>query len=153
MVNTISNLKGLDFENAFLFTLMIGTYSWVLPSLRTPTPCLDRIVKMWSLGFYTSLAWRNKSFENGILFACAPDSNTYAVLGSKVKLKVYENNLGMEWDVHEVVWWRVFMALCLWCFRLGSLEISLGELMSKRRMSVSSNCFFSAVSLITQLFI
>ncbi|KJA17733.1 hypothetical protein HYPSUDRAFT_218691 [Hypholoma sublateritium FD-334 SS-4] len=40
---------------------------------------------------YTALAWRNKSFGNGISFAWAPDSNTYAVLESKVKLKVYKN--------------------------------------------------------------
>ncbi|KAF8952135.1 coatomer WD associated region-domain-containing protein [Flammula alnicola] len=40
---------------------------------------------------YTALAWRNKSFGNGISFAWAPDSNTYAVLENKVKLKVYKN--------------------------------------------------------------
>jgi coatomer subunit beta' len=40
---------------------------------------------------YTALAWRNKSFGNGISFAWAPDSNTYAVLESKVKLKVFKN--------------------------------------------------------------
>ncbi|KAF9535194.1 coatomer protein [Crepidotus variabilis] len=40
---------------------------------------------------YTALAWRNKSFGNGISFAWAPDSNTYAVLESRVKLKVYKN--------------------------------------------------------------
>ena len=40
---------------------------------------------------YTALAWRNKSFGNGISFAWAPDSNTYAVLESKVKLRVYKN--------------------------------------------------------------
>src|SRR5882757_3345012 len=40
---------------------------------------------------YTSLAWRNKSFGNGISFAWAPDSNTYAVLESKVKVRVYKN--------------------------------------------------------------
>jgi coatomer subunit beta' len=40
---------------------------------------------------YTSLAWRNKSFGNGISFAWAPDSNTYAVLESKVKLKIFKN--------------------------------------------------------------
>ncbi|KAF8871943.1 coatomer protein [Gymnopilus junonius] len=33
----------------------------------------------------------NKSFGNGISFAWAPDSNTYAVLENKVKLKVYKN--------------------------------------------------------------
>ncbi|KAF9011330.1 coatomer WD associated region-domain-containing protein [Cyathus striatus] len=40
---------------------------------------------------YTALAWRNKSFGNGISFAWAPDSNVYAVLESKVKLRVYKN--------------------------------------------------------------
>ncbi|KAG5641700.1 hypothetical protein DXG03_004418 [Asterophora parasitica] len=40
---------------------------------------------------YTALAWRNKAFGNGISFAWAPDSNTYAVLENKVKLKVYKN--------------------------------------------------------------
>jgi coatomer subunit beta' len=40
---------------------------------------------------YTSLAWRNKSFGNGISFAWAPESNTYAVLESKIKLKIYKN--------------------------------------------------------------
>ena len=36
---------------------------------------------------YTALAWI-KSFGNGNSFAWAPDSNTYAVLESKVRLKV-----------------------------------------------------------------
>jgi len=40
---------------------------------------------------YTALAWRNKSFGNGISFAWAGDSNTYAVLENKVKLRVYKN--------------------------------------------------------------
>ncbi|KAJ7281800.1 coatomer protein [Mycena rebaudengoi] len=40
---------------------------------------------------YTALAWRNKSFGNGLSFAWAPDSNTYAVLETKVKLKLYKN--------------------------------------------------------------
>jgi coatomer subunit beta' len=40
---------------------------------------------------YTALAWRNKSFGNGISFAWAPDSNTYAVLETKSKLKIYKN--------------------------------------------------------------
>jgi len=40
---------------------------------------------------YTALAWRNKSFGNGVSFAWAPDSNTYAVLESKVKLKVFKS--------------------------------------------------------------
>ncbi|KAF9554871.1 coatomer protein [Agrocybe pediades] len=40
---------------------------------------------------YTALAWRNKSFGSGIGFAWAPDSNTYAVLESRVRLRVYRN--------------------------------------------------------------
>ncbi|KIM61439.1 hypothetical protein SCLCIDRAFT_121865 [Scleroderma citrinum Foug A] len=40
---------------------------------------------------YTALAWRNKSFGNGISFAWAGDSNTYAVLENKVKVRVYKN--------------------------------------------------------------
>ncbi|KAF5363874.1 hypothetical protein D9756_000063 [Leucocoprinus leucothites] len=40
---------------------------------------------------YTALAWRNKSFGNGISFAWAPDSNTYAVLESRTKLKMFKN--------------------------------------------------------------
>ncbi|KAJ3482906.1 hypothetical protein NLI96_g6658 [Meripilus lineatus] len=40
---------------------------------------------------YTALAWRNKAFGNGSSFAWAGDSNTYAVLESKLKLKVFKN--------------------------------------------------------------
>jgi coatomer subunit beta' len=40
---------------------------------------------------YTALAWRNKSFGNGNSFAWAGDSNTYAVLEGKSKLKVFKN--------------------------------------------------------------
>jgi coatomer subunit beta' len=40
---------------------------------------------------YTALAWRNKSFGTGISFAWGPDSNTYAVLESKTKLRVFKN--------------------------------------------------------------
>ena len=40
---------------------------------------------------YTALAWRNKSFGNGSSFAWAGDSNTYAVLEGKLKVRVYKN--------------------------------------------------------------
>lgn len=40
---------------------------------------------------YTALAWRNKAFGSGLSFAWSSDSNTYAVLENKVKLKVYKN--------------------------------------------------------------
>lgn len=40
---------------------------------------------------YTALAWRNKAFGNGSSFAWAGDSNTYAVLESRMKIRVYKN--------------------------------------------------------------
>ncbi|KZT37143.1 Coatomer, beta' subunit [Sistotremastrum suecicum HHB10207 ss-3] len=40
---------------------------------------------------YTALAWRNKSFGNGSSFAWANDSNTYAVLDGKTKVRIYKN--------------------------------------------------------------
>jgi coatomer subunit beta' len=40
---------------------------------------------------YTALAWRNKTFGGAISFAWALDSNTYAVLESKTKIKMYKN--------------------------------------------------------------
>ncbi|KIL57237.1 hypothetical protein M378DRAFT_88171 [Amanita muscaria Koide BX008] len=40
---------------------------------------------------YTALAWRNKAFGNGSSFAWAPDSNTYAVLEGRTKLRIYKN--------------------------------------------------------------
>jgi coatomer subunit beta' len=40
---------------------------------------------------YTVLAWQNKVFSSGTGFTWAGDSNTYAVLESKVKLCVFKN--------------------------------------------------------------
>ncbi|CDZ98718.1 coatomer beta subunit [Phaffia rhodozyma] len=40
---------------------------------------------------YTSLAWRNKAFGTGTSFAWALDSNTYAVLEGKSRVRVYKN--------------------------------------------------------------
>lgn len=40
---------------------------------------------------YTALAWRNKAFGNGNSFAWAGDSNTYAVLEGRMKVRVYKN--------------------------------------------------------------
>ena len=49
------------------------------------TEIFATVVDAGEYTIYTSLAFRNKSFGNSILFAWAPDSNTYAVLESKVK--------------------------------------------------------------------
>lgn len=40
---------------------------------------------------YTALAWRNKAFGSGSAFAWAGDSNTYAVLEAKSKVKLYKS--------------------------------------------------------------
>lgn len=40
---------------------------------------------------YTALAWRNKAYGSGSSFAWAGDSNTYAVLESRNKIKLYKN--------------------------------------------------------------
>jgi coatomer subunit beta' len=40
---------------------------------------------------YTALAWRNKSFGNGSSFAWAGDSNTYAVLEGRMRVRVFKN--------------------------------------------------------------
>lgn len=40
---------------------------------------------------YTALAWRNKAFGQGSSFAWADDSNTYAVLEGKLKVRVWRN--------------------------------------------------------------
>jgi coatomer subunit beta' len=40
---------------------------------------------------YTALAWRNRAFGSGISFAWAADSNSYAVLEGKSKVRVYKN--------------------------------------------------------------
>ena len=40
---------------------------------------------------YTALAWRNKAFGNGSSFAWAGDSNTYAILEGRTKVRVFKN--------------------------------------------------------------
>lgn len=40
---------------------------------------------------YTALAWRNKAFGQGNAFAWAEDSNTYAVLEGKSRVKLFKN--------------------------------------------------------------
>ncbi|KAF8120698.1 coatomer WD associated region-domain-containing protein [Boletus edulis] len=40
---------------------------------------------------YTALAWRNKSLGSGLSFAWVGGSNTYTVLESNLKLRVYKN--------------------------------------------------------------
>lgn len=75
-----------------LTTKEIGTTEIFATSLiHSPNGRFVTVVGDGEYITYTALAWRNKSFGNGISFAWAPDSNTYAVLESKSKLKVYKN--------------------------------------------------------------
>jgi coatomer subunit beta' len=75
-----------------LTTKEIGTTEIFATSLiHSPNGRFVTVVGDGEYITYTALAWRNKSFGNGISFAWAPDSNTYAVLENKSKLKVYKN--------------------------------------------------------------
>lgn len=40
---------------------------------------------------YTALTWRNKAFGSGTSFAWAGDSNTYAVVEGKTKIKIFKS--------------------------------------------------------------
>jgi coatomer subunit beta' len=40
---------------------------------------------------YTALAWRNRAFGQGSSFAWAEDSNAYAVLEGKLKIRLWKN--------------------------------------------------------------
>jgi coatomer subunit beta' len=79
---------------------------------------------------YTALAWRNKSFGNGISFAWAPDSKTYAVLENRVKLRIFKNfkeraGVGMNRELGHgwYLWWDT-----PWCSRIWSRHVlGLGQ--------------------------
>jgi coatomer subunit beta' len=75
-----------------LTTKEIGTTEiFATALLHSPNGRFVTVVGDGEYIIYTALAWRNKSFGNGISFAWAPDSNTYAVLESKSKLRIYKN--------------------------------------------------------------
>ena len=75
-----------------LITKEIGTTEiFATALLHSPNGRFVTVVGDGEYITYTALAWRNKSFGNGISFAWAPDSNTYAVLESRAKLRVYKN--------------------------------------------------------------
>jgi coatomer subunit beta' len=63
----------------------------VLSSVEKNPRFLRQVVGDGEYITYTALAWRNKSFGNGVSFTWAPDSNTYAILENKVKVRVYKN--------------------------------------------------------------
>ncbi|OBZ70384.1 Coatomer subunit beta' [Grifola frondosa] len=95
---------------------------------------------------YTALAWRNKAFGNGNSFAWAGDSNTYAVLEGRMKIRVYKNfrergGAGMKgagsWSIDGIHGGTLLGAqgLALLSFGTGKAVISCGESKLTQRMS------------------
>ena len=81
-----------DSSHLPLATKEIGsTEIFATSLLHSPNGWFITVVGNGEYFIYTSLAWRNKNPRKGISFAWAPDSNTYAVLESKVKLNIYKS--------------------------------------------------------------
>ncbi|KAH6905714.1 coatomer protein [Coprinopsis sp. MPI-PUGE-AT-0042] len=91
-IATLGNATQAEGARLPLSTEDIGTTE-IFPTvlLHSPNGRFVTVVGDGEYIIYTSLAWRNKSFGSAISLALAPDSNTYAVLESKVKPKLYEN--------------------------------------------------------------
>ncbi|KAH6908239.1 coatomer protein [Coprinopsis sp. MPI-PUGE-AT-0042] len=91
-IATLENATQAEGARLPLSTKDIGTTE-IFPTvlLHSPNGRFVTVVGDGEYIIYTALAWRNKSFGAAISFAWAPDSNTYAVLESKVKLKLYKN--------------------------------------------------------------
>jgi len=58
---------------------------------HSPNGCFIMVVGDGEYIIYTALAWRNKVFGSGSSFAWATDSNTYAVLEGRTKVRVYKS--------------------------------------------------------------
>ncbi|EJD51286.1 Coatomer, beta' subunit [Auricularia subglabra TFB-10046 SS5] len=59
--------------------------------LHSPNGRFVTVVGDGEFIIYTALAWRNKAFGQGGSFAWAADSNTYAVLETKTKIRLFRN--------------------------------------------------------------
>ena len=94
-IQTISSSDDASFSDGARIPLSVkeigSTEIFATSLIHSPNGRFVTVVGDGEYITYTALAWRNKSFGNGISFAWAPDSNTYAVLESKVKLKIYKN--------------------------------------------------------------
>jgi len=67
----------------------LGTTEIFATSLQhSPNGCFITVVGDREHIIYTALAWRNKAFGSGSSFAWATDSNTYAVLEGRTKVRV-----------------------------------------------------------------
>ncbi|EAU82527.2 coatomer beta' subunit [Coprinopsis cinerea okayama7 len=89
---TLENVAATDGARIPLSTKDIGTTE-IFPNalVHSPNGRFVTVVGDGEYIIYTALAWRNKSFGSAVSFAWAPDSSTYAVLESKVKLKLFKN--------------------------------------------------------------
>ncbi|KAG1811654.1 coatomer WD associated region-domain-containing protein [Suillus variegatus] len=89
---TLSDTATADGNRIPLSIKEIGTTEiFATALLHSPNGRFVTVVGDGEYIIYTALAWRNKAFGTGTGFAWAGDSNTYAVLESKVKLRVFKN--------------------------------------------------------------
>jgi coatomer subunit beta' len=89
---TLSDIPTADGNRIPLSIKEIGTTEiFATALLHSPNGRFVTVVGDGEYIIYTALAWRNKAFGSGTGFAWAGDSNTYAVLESKVKLRVFKN--------------------------------------------------------------
>ncbi|KAG1840310.1 coatomer WD associated region-domain-containing protein [Suillus tomentosus] len=91
-IATLSDTATADGNRIPLSIKEIGTTEiFATALLHSPNGRFVTVVGDGEYIIYTALAWRNKAFGSGTGFAWAGDSNTYAVLESKVKLRVFKN--------------------------------------------------------------
>ena len=91
-LQTIQDVNIADGNRIPLAIKELGTTE-IFPTTITHSPN-GRFVTVVGDGeyiVYTALAWRNKAFGNGSSFAWAGDSNTYAVLEGRTKVRVYKS--------------------------------------------------------------
>ncbi len=91
-IQTIADADITDGNRIPLAIKEIGTTEIFATSLsHSPNGRFVTVVGDGEYIVYTALAWRNKAFGNGSSFAWAGDSNTYAVLEGRTKVRVYKN--------------------------------------------------------------
>ncbi|KAG1807294.1 coatomer WD associated region-domain-containing protein [Suillus subaureus] len=89
---TLTDIATADGNRIPLSIKEIGTTEiFATALLHSPNGRFVTVVGDGEYIIYTALAWRNKAFGSGTGFAWAGDSNTYAVLENKVKLRVFKN--------------------------------------------------------------
>ena len=90
-VQTIADAEISDGNRIPLAIKEIGTTEIFATSImHSPNGRFVTVVGDGEYIVYTALAWRNKAFGNGSSFAWAGDSNTYAVLEGRTKLRIYK---------------------------------------------------------------